>query len=108
MRGFLIVKLGLTSDRRIEFTNSQGKRPAFCSAASNNLNIYFKDFVRSLADIRSRTKLPILCGGSGLYVQTALEGNELSSVPVNNNLRQQLNKLGKKELQDHFDLFHHL
>lgn len=69
-----------------------------------NINIYFKDFVRSLADIRSRTKLPILCGGSGLYVQTALEGNELSSVPVNNNLRQQLNKLGKKELQDHFDL----
>ena len=69
-----------------------------------NINIYFKDFVRSLADIRSRTKLPILCGGSGLYLQTALEGNELSSVPVNNNLRQQLNKLGKKELQDHFDL----
>ena len=69
-----------------------------------NINIYFKDFVRSLADIRSRTKLPILCGGSGLYVKTALEGNELSSVPVNNNLRQQLNKLGKKELQDHFDL----
>ncbi len=69
-----------------------------------NINIYFKDFVRSLADIRSRTKLPILCGGSGLYVQTALEGNELSSVPVNNNLRQQLNKLGKKELLDHFDL----
>jgi len=69
-----------------------------------NINIYFKDFVHSLADIRSRTKLPILCGGSGLYVQTALEGNELSSVPVNNNLRQQLNKLGKKELLDHFDL----
>ena len=69
-----------------------------------NINIYFKDFVRSLADIRSRTKLPILCGGSGLYVQTALEGNELSSVPINNNLRQQLNKLEKKELQDHFDL----
>lgn len=69
-----------------------------------NINIYFKDFVRSFADIRSRTKLPILCGGSGLYVQTALEGNELSSVPVNNNLRQQLNKLEKKELQDHFDL----
>ncbi|MBI35596.1 MAG: tRNA (adenosine(37)-N6)-dimethylallyltransferase MiaA [Flavobacteriales bacterium] len=69
-----------------------------------NINIYFKDFVRSLADIRSRTKLPILCGGSGLYVQTALEGNELSSVPVNNNLRQQLSKLEKIELQNHFDL----
>ena len=69
-----------------------------------NINIYFKDFVRSLADIRSRKKLPILCGGSGLYVQTALEGNELSSVPVNNNLRQQLSKLEKIELQNHFDL----
>lgn len=69
-----------------------------------NINIYFKDFVRSLADIRSRTKLPILCGGSGLYVQTALEGNELSSVPGNKNLRQRLSKLGKKELQDRFDL----
>jgi len=69
-----------------------------------NINIYFKDFVRSLDDIRSRTKLPILCGGSGLYIQTALEGNELSSVPVNNNLRQQLSKLRKRELQDHFDL----
>ena len=69
-----------------------------------NINIYFKDFVRSLDDIRSRTKLPILCGGSGLYIQTALEGNELSSVPVNNNLRQQLSKLEKIELQNHFDL----
>lgn len=66
------------------------------------INIYYKDFVCSLLGIRSKTKLPILCGGSGLYVQTALEGNELSSIPVNPSLREHLNQLEKKELQNRF------
>ena len=67
-----------------------------------NINLFYKDFVSSLLNIRSKTKLPILCGGSGLYIQTALEGNELSSIPVNPGLRERLNQLEKKELQNRF------
>ncbi len=71
-----------------------------------NINLYYKDFVESLKKIRYNNKLAILCGGSGLYLQTALEGNELSCIPVNNELRKSLSILEKHELQKKFDSIH--
>lgn len=71
-----------------------------------NINLYYKDFVESLKKIRYNDKLAILCGGSGLYLQTALEGNELSCIPVNNELRKSLSILEKHELQKKFDSIH--
>ena len=62
-----------------------------------NINLYYRDFVESLKKIRDNNKIAILCGGSGLYLQTALEGNELSSIPVNNEFRKSLSKLEKYE-----------
>lgn len=67
-----------------------------------NINSFYKDFVDSLKKIRFKNKLPILCGGSGLYLQTALEGNALSSIPVNTELRKSLKGLDKHELQQSF------
>ncbi len=72
-----------------------------------NINLYYRDFVDSLKKIRDNSKLAILCGGSGLYLQTALEGNELSSIPVNNEFRKSLSKLEKYELQKKFDSIHY-
>jgi tRNA dimethylallyltransferase len=62
------------------------------------INQYFKDYVSALEGIQQRKKLPILCGGSGLYIETALEGNHWSAIPVNKPLREQLEQLSEREL----------
>ena len=68
-----------------------------------NINLFYHDFVKSLSVIKSQGQLPILCGGSGLYVQTALEGNELSSIPTNHTLREHLKKSDRSELKKQFN-----
>ena len=55
-----------------------------------NLFQYQQDFHTAYADIRSRGKLPILCGGTGLYLEAVLGGYQLSPVPQNPELRQRL------------------
>lgn len=62
------------------------------------INQYFKDYVRALKDIQSRGKLPVLCGGSGLYIETALEGNPWSAIPINEPLREELEQMTDREL----------
>lgn len=46
----------------------------------------------TIADIRSRGKLPIIVGGSGLYVQAVLFDYRFSEEPVDQELREQLQK----------------
>ena len=67
-----------------------------------NINLFYRDFVKAFEAIQSKNHLPILCGGSGLYVQTALEGSELSCIPVNEELRSVHKELSKEELQVKF------
>ena len=55
-----------------------------------NLFQYQQDFFDAYQDIRSRGKLPILCGGTGLYIEAVLKGYQLSPVPQNPELRAQL------------------
>ncbi len=62
------------------------------------INQYFKDYVTALEGIQERNKLPILCGGSGLYIETALEGNHWSAIPVNKELREKLEQLSERDL----------
>ncbi|ANU10586.1 tRNA (adenosine(37)-N6)-dimethylallyltransferase MiaA [Planococcus antarcticus DSM 14505] len=45
-----------------------------------------------IAEIRSRGKLPIIVGGTGLYVQAVLFDYRFSEEPVNQQLRDDLNK----------------
>ncbi|MDE5894402.1 MAG: tRNA (adenosine(37)-N6)-dimethylallyltransferase MiaA [Muribaculum intestinale] len=63
-----------------------------------NLYEYVRDFGNVYADIRSRGRLPILCGGTGLYVETVLKGISLPEVPENPALRQSLEGKTLKEL----------
>jgi tRNA dimethylallyltransferase len=51
---------------------------------------YQSDCHRALADIAARGKTPILCGGSGLYVESILKGYEMHEVPENPELRARL------------------
>ena len=55
-----------------------------------NLFQYQRDFHTAYNDIRSRGKLPILCGGTGLYIEAVLGGYSLSPVPQNQKLRESL------------------
>lgn len=55
-----------------------------------NLYQYQKDFHEVYEDIRQRGALPILCGGTGLYIEAVLKGYQLSPVPQNAELRKDL------------------
>ncbi len=60
---------------------------------------YVKDVSRAVEDISNRGKLPIIVGGSGLYLKALLEGLDSLSVPVDKNLRKGLEKLSLSKLQ---------
>jgi tRNA dimethylallyltransferase len=55
-----------------------------------NLFQYQQDFFDAYQDIIGRGKMPILCGGTGLYIEAVLKGYQLSPVPQNPELRQRL------------------
>ena len=63
-----------------------------------NLFLYHQDFLDSYEDIRNRGVLPILCGGTGLYIEAVLKGYSLSPVPQNPELRKELEGKTLEEL----------
>ena len=63
-----------------------------------NLFRYQQDFLDCYEDIRSRGALPILCGGTGLYIEAVLKGYSLSPVPQNPELRAELEGKSLEEL----------
>ena len=63
-----------------------------------NLFEYQQDFFDVYEDIRSRGVVPILCGGTGLYIEAVLKGYHLSPVPQNQALRDSLEGKSLAEL----------
>jgi tRNA dimethylallyltransferase len=63
-----------------------------------NLFQYQQDFYDAYQDIRARGKQPILCGGTGLYIEAVLKGYKLSPVPQNQALRDSLEGKSLDEL----------
>ena len=63
-----------------------------------NLFQYQQDFFDAYHDIISRGATPILCGGTGLYIEAVLKGYQLSPVPQNPELRQRLEGKTLEEL----------
>ena len=63
-----------------------------------NLFQYQQDFYDVYQDIRSRGAVPILCGGTGLYIEAVLKGYKLSPVPQNQPLRDSLEGKSLEEL----------
>lgn len=55
-----------------------------------NLYEYQRDFNVVFQDLRTRKKIPILCGGTGLYIETVLKGYSMPQVPENKELREKL------------------
>ena len=63
-----------------------------------NIFRYQHDFEHAYRDIVERGKTPILCGGSGLYIEAATCGYHLPDVPPDPVLRASLDKLPTEEL----------
>ena len=63
-----------------------------------NLFEFQRDFLASYEDIRGRGAYPIMCGGSGLYVESVLKGYRLLPVPENPALRASLEEKSLEEL----------
>jgi len=63
-----------------------------------NLFEYQQDFVKAWEDITARKKLPIVCGGTGLYIEAVLKGYKLIAVPNNDELRATLQRKSLEEL----------
>ena len=63
-----------------------------------NLFEYQQDFHRAYSDIRARGRQPIICGGTGLYIEAVLKGYNLSSVPQDPELRARLEGKSLEEL----------
>ena len=65
-----------------------------------NLHQYLRDFTKAYSAIQERGRRPVICGGSGMYVENALKGIRLPDVPENTELREELQKLSLQELAD--------
>ena len=63
-----------------------------------NIFEYQRDFEKVYKDIVDRGCIPILCGGSGLYIEAATCGYSLPEVPANPELRAELEKKSDEEL----------
>ena len=65
-----------------------------------NVFEYQHDFLKVYDDVVSRGKFPVLCGGSGLYLEAVLKNYKLVQVPHNDGLRQQLQDKDLDELTE--------
>ena len=63
-----------------------------------NVYEFQHDFLKTYEDIITRRKLPILCGGTGMYIESVLKAYKLINVPENPKLRSELEENSKEEL----------
>ena len=72
-----------------------------CEAGEKyNLFRYQQDFHAAYDDILSRHRQPVLCGGTGLYIESVLKGYKMEAVPENPVLREQLKDRSLQELKE--------
>lgn len=64
-----------------------------------NVFEYQHDFFKAFNSIRDKGKLPILCGGTGMYIEAVLKGYKLLDVPPNPELRNSLKGKSLEELE---------
>jgi tRNA dimethylallyltransferase len=63
-----------------------------------NVFEYQRDFLKAYEDIKVRGKMPVLCGGTGMYIESVLKGYRLLPVPENPELRASLEGKSLEEL----------
>lgn len=63
-----------------------------------NVFEFQRDFLAAYENITARGGFPLMCGGSGLYVESVLKGYRLLPVPENRELRERLERYSLEEL----------
>lgn len=63
-----------------------------------NVFEYQNDFLKVYNNLKQKNILPILCGGTGMYIESVLKGYKLINVPKNPDLMKELDKKSDKEL----------
>ena len=63
-----------------------------------NVFEFQRDFLKVYANMKERNCFPVMCGGSGLYLEAVLKGYRLIQVPVNPQRRSELEQLSLEEL----------
>jgi tRNA dimethylallyltransferase len=66
-----------------------------------NVFEYQDDFFKAYADIKDRNAKAVLCGGTGMYIESIVKGYKLIKVPENEALRLALEKKSDEELTEH-------
>jgi tRNA dimethylallyltransferase len=70
-----------------------------------HVDAFKNDFYQAFEKIKAKNKLPILCGGTGMYIHSLLQNQEYTSIPVNTDLRLSLEDLSKEELISKIKMF---
>ena len=67
-----------------------------------HIHQFQQDFQRAFDNISSRNKTAILCGGSGMYLEAVLKGYEFTSIPIDENFREELLQKTTEKLLNEF------
>ena len=73
-----------------------------------NVYEYQRDFIRVYNDLSDRDVLPVVCGGSGMYLDSIVSGYRLLPVPVNDNLRRELSGFELVKLKEMLSVYKRL
>jgi tRNA dimethylallyltransferase len=65
-----------------------------------NVFEFQRDFLKVYHQIREKGSFPVMCGGSGMYLEAVLKGYRLIQVPVNEERRAELHLLSLEELTE--------
>ncbi len=65
-------------------------------------DFFIKDSKKVIDDIYGRGNIPILCGGTGLYIDTIVHNIHFPDVPINQTLREELQSKNTEEILDIF------
>lgn len=73
-----------------------------------NVFEFQKNFLEAYSSINKRERIPILCGGTGLYIESVLKGYKLIDVPKDDLLREELELKDELELKEILESFKNL
>ncbi len=70
---------------------------------SYNVHRFQQDFQQAFAGILARGRTPILCGGTGFYIEAVLKEHQFTAIPIDENLRETLSQYSNEELLKKFN-----
>ena len=70
---------------------------------SYNVSRFQADCATAMADIQSRNKRAILCGGTGFYMEAVLKNHQFTALPIDEKLRAELAQQSTETLQTLFE-----